>query len=184
MENKKNWLKRIKEEFMANYKEAEEFKDLYTKAIADFNKYKKRKEMEMKETKDEGKKELMEKFFNVIENMGRALEVINENKSDTENLKKGVEMIYKQFISIFKEEGGEIINPLEGEEFNPEIHEAIDIEYIEDKNLDGKIIKGVQKGFKFKGKVVVPSKVIVGKIKEEKNEGSTPEKKESEKEEV
>ncbi len=183
MENKKYWLERIKEELMANYKEAEEFKDLYTKAIADFNKYKKRKELELKEAKDDGKKELMKRFFEAIDNMGRALEVINENESDTENLKKGVEMIYKQFIGILKEEGGEIISPEQGEEFNPEIHEAIDVEYIEDKNLDGKIVKRVQRGFKFKGRTIIPSKVIVGKIRDEKNTGSIPEKEENEKEE-
>jgi len=183
MENKKYWLKRIKEELMANYKEVEEFKELYTKALADFNKYKKRKEIELKEAKDDGKREFMKKIFEVIDNMGRALEVINENENDSGNLKKGVEMIYKQFINIFKEEGGEIISPEQGEKFDPEIHEAVDIEYTEDRNRDGKIIKRVQRGFKFKGKTVVPSRVIVGKMREEKNKGSTPEKEENKKEE-
>ncbi len=181
MENKKMWLNRIKEELIANYKEAEEMRNLYMRAIADFNKFKKRAETEIKEAKEKGKKELMEKFFTVIDNMGRAIEVINENKGDSEELKKGVEMIYKQFVGLFNEEGGEIISPEKGDDFDPEIHEAVDIEIVNDKNLEGKVLKRVQRGFKFKGKTVLPSKVIVGKLKkEEKKQGSSPETSEEE----
>ncbi len=181
---KKEWLNRIKEELLFNFKEAEEFKELYTRAILDFNKFKKRKEEEFKVAKNEGKKELIQKFFLAIDNLGRALEIINENKNDTLNLKKGVEMIYKQFISILNEEGGEIIEPAEGDDFNPELHEAVDLQEVSDKNLDKKIIKSVQRGLKFMGKAINPAKVVVGVLKEEKKEtGSIPEKSELEKEE-
>ncbi|MEN3044968.1 MAG: nucleotide exchange factor GrpE [Candidatus Hydrothermales bacterium] len=182
---KKEWVKRIKEELLAIHKEAEEFKDLYTKVVLDFNKFKKRKEEEFKEAKVEGKKELIKKFFNAIDNLGRALEVINENKGDTESLYKGVEMIYKQFINLLKEEGGEIVEPKEGEDFNPEIHEAIDLVEVSDKNLNKKIIKSVQRGFKYMGKSVSPARVIVAVFKEDRRElGSNPEEEVNRKEEI
>ncbi|MEN3045531.1 MAG: nucleotide exchange factor GrpE [Candidatus Hydrothermales bacterium] len=172
---KKEWVRRIKEELLATHKEAEEFKELYTRLVLDFNKFKKRKEEEFKEAKIEGKKELIKKFFNAIDNLGRALEVMNENKSDAESLYKGVEMIYKQFLTLLKEEGGEIVEPKEGDDFDPEIHEAIDLVEVCDEKLNKKVIKSVQRGFKYMGKSISPARVIVGVFKEGKKEsGSIP----------
>ena len=51
----------------------------------------------------------------------------------------------------------------EGQEFNPEIHEAIAEE--ESALPGGQIVREVQAGYTIKGKVIVPAKVIISKQK-------------------
>jgi molecular chaperone GrpE len=175
MADKKNWLSRLEEEFMANYKDAIEFKSLYMRTLADFNQFKKRIEREISEAKDKGKEELLMRIFPAIDNLARALEVI-KNENDVENSEKllrGVEMIYKQIKSILEEQGAEIIEVKEGEDFNPEEQEAIDIEETDNEELDKKVIKEVQKGMRYKGRVIVPSRVVVSRLRK-KEEGSSP----------
>ncbi|QZE12533.1 nucleotide exchange factor GrpE [Mycoplasma sp. Ms02] len=75
----------------------------------------------------------------------------------------GFEMIDRQFRSVLDQHGIEIIEPQQGEEFNPENHFAIDIQ--NDSNFeDNKIIKMNNYGFKLNGRLVKPAQVVVNKF--------------------
>lgn len=53
-----------------------------------------------------------------------------------------------------------------GEPFDPHLHEAIR----QDKGKEGIVIEEMQKGYKFRDRVIRPSKVVVGNGEEEKEE--------------
>ena len=122
---------------------------------ADFVNYRKRSQREKAEMTTQGKVELCASLLPVIDNFERALKA-EESESD---FYKGVEMIYKQLLKTLSDQGIEEIIA-EGEEFNPEFHEAIMRVEAEDEE-EGTVVEVMQKGFVLEGRVIRPAMVKV-----------------------
>ncbi|OGF19486.1 nucleotide exchange factor GrpE, partial [Candidatus Falkowbacteria bacterium RIFCSPLOWO2_02_FULL_45_15] len=73
---------------------------------------------------------------------------------------KGIKHVIKQFENILKDNGVEIINPVDSE-FNPTEHEAVEKMETDDKKLNNKIAKVVKIGYKLNERVVQAAKVVV-----------------------
>ena len=97
----------------------------------------------------------MKTLLPILDNADRAAEY----EHGTEQFNKGIEMIVKQ-LGDLSSKLGLIELGVEGEEFNPEIHEAI--MHIEDETLGENVVSAVmQKGYKFGDTVVRPAMVQV-----------------------
>src|SRR6056297_1075366 len=108
---------------------------------ADFVNYRKRSQREKAEMTARGKIELCANLLPIIDNFERALKA----EDNVDDFYKGVEMIYNQLLKTFAEEGIEEILA-EGEEFNPEYHEAL-MRVESDNYEEGTVVEVVQKGF-------------------------------------
>ena len=83
-----------------------------------------------------------------------------ENKEEAfDKLVEGVELTLKKMLDTFKNHG---IEPVEHEEFNPEIHQAIQ-HVASEEHEDGDIVDIYQKGYKLKNKLLRPSMVTINK---------------------
>lgn len=122
---------------------------------ADFVNYRKRSQREKAEMTTRGKAKLAADLLPAIDNFERALKA-EENEGE---FYKGVEMIYKQLLKSFADQGIEEIIA-EGEEFNPEYHEAI-MSVDTDQYDEGMIIDVIQKGFIIEDRVIRPAMVRV-----------------------
>ncbi|MGM0547997.1 nucleotide exchange factor GrpE [Halanaerobium praevalens] len=122
---------------------------------ADFVNYRKRSQREKAEMTDRGKIKLCSSLLPVIDNFERALKA-EENEDD---FYQGVKMIYNQLLKTFAEHGIEEIIA-QGEEFNPEYHEAI-MRVESDEYEPGTVIDVVQKGFILDERVIRPAMVRV-----------------------
>ncbi|PIR88441.1 MAG: nucleotide exchange factor GrpE [Candidatus Harrisonbacteria bacterium CG10_big_fil_rev_8_21_14_0_10_44_23] len=76
--------------------------------------------------------------------------------------RQGMEMIKSQLVDVLRRRGLEIIETKVGDEFNPEIHEAIEEVAGEDSD-SGKIIEITSVGYRLNGKIIKATKVKVGK---------------------
>jgi molecular chaperone GrpE len=76
------------------------------------------------------------------------------------NWARGIKQIEKQFENILFENGLKRIESV-GQEFSPELHEAV--EEVESKEKSGVIVEEVLSGYKFSGEVIRPAKVKVAK---------------------
>jgi molecular chaperone GrpE len=123
---------------------------------ADFVNYRKRSEREKEEMSLKGKIELASEILPVIDNFERALNSADENTE----FYSGVEMIYKQLLKLLSDQGIEEISA-EGEEFDPEFHEAIMKVDAENEEDEGKVVEVIQKGFILDERVVRPAMVKV-----------------------
>lgn len=122
---------------------------------ADFVNYRKRSQREKAEMTDRGRVKLCSSLLPVIDNFERALKA--EDRED--DFYQGVEMIYNQLLKSFADQGIEEILA-EGEEFNPEYHEAI--MRVESKEYEeGTVVEVVQKGFSLDDRVIRPAMVKV-----------------------
>ncbi|MGZ7096370.1 MAG: nucleotide exchange factor GrpE, partial [Methanobacterium sp.] len=123
----KNDLKEKEESIKDLEKEIEEkdqkIDDYYSnmqRLQADFENYKKRTEKNMNEYIKFANEDLILKIIDIYEDLERALQAGDEG----ENLKEGLELIYKNLKETLEKQGLSEI-PAEGEKFDPFKHEAL-----------------------------------------------------------
>ncbi|MDO5851037.1 MAG: nucleotide exchange factor GrpE [Methanobacteriaceae archaeon] len=143
-------------------KQVEEYKEKMQRIRADFDNFQKRSEKEKEEFVKYANEGLILKVLEAYEDLGRALEV-----KKTEDLKEGVELIYKKLTKILKDEGLEEIKTV-NEKFDPYKHEALLVEKT-DKYDNNTVIEELAKGYSLKSKVIKYAKVKVSKNNTQKN---------------
>lgn len=130
--------------------------DKVLRQMAEFDNFRKRTLREKQQSFNDGAVHAVEKLLPVIDNFERAM--VSENDKDS-NFYKGVEMIYKQFLSTLDELGVKQIEA-KGKEFDPNFHFAVAQE--ESKDVDENIVlEELQKGYMINDKVIRPSMVKV-----------------------
>ena len=136
-------------------KELEEINDRLLRTAAEFDNFKKRTEREKLTLAEYAKAQVMKNLLPILDNADRAAEF----EQGTEQYNKGIELIVKQLNDLSNKLGLVELGTV-GEEFNPEIHEAI--MHIEDESLGENVVAAVmQKGYKFGDTVIRPAMVQV-----------------------
>jgi molecular chaperone GrpE len=103
----------------------------------------------------------MKTLLPVLDDFERALSHIDDDK-EAEVLRKGVLLIYQKLVSTLEQKGLKVIAVEKGEAFNADNHEAITQIPAPTKDLKGKIIDIVEKGYKLGDKVIRFPKVVIG----------------------
>jgi molecular chaperone GrpE len=152
-------LKRIKE-----FKEMEDFKNMYLRVVADYENLKKDTEKQKQEWIRFANNNLISEILPVLDNFKVAVDHIPEEEKDSSWV-VGITYIQNQLKKALEDNGVEEIKTF-GEKFDPELHEAIDQETSKEelkKYKEGYIVKELRPGYKLHGKVITPAKVIVKK---------------------
>lgn len=135
-----------------------ELEDQYLRLQADFINFKNRKEKEKENLYSIAQEELLCSLLPILDNFERAIESV-ENTEDS--FFKGMEMIYNQFEKTLQDIGLEEIEALH-EKFDPNYHHAA-FQQESDEFEEGTVLEVLQKGYKFKDKVIRPTMVKVSK---------------------
>ena len=96
----------------------------------------------------------------VLDNLNLAIDHA-EKDSSLEHLLGGVKGTARSFEQALMSVGVEAV-PSVGAEFNPELHEAVDMVAVEPEN-DGRITAEYSRGYKFGDRLLRPARVQVGK---------------------
>ena len=140
---------------------AEKYLANWQRTQADFVNFKRRTEQERAEVNNFANSTLILNLLPVIDDLERALEHITEDVEGSAWV-DGIKLIYKKLKTTLEAQGLAEIEA-EGEDFDPNFHEAVMCV----EGEDGKVIEEIQKGYKYRDRVIRPSKVKVGKRKEE-----------------
>ena len=140
--------------------ELEEWKNSYTRKLAEFQNFAKRKENEVAEMRKYASEEIVVKLLDNIDNLERAVDASKESQN-FDSLIEGVNMILNNLKNLLTEEGVEEIEAA-GKEYDPYEHKAMITENKEELD-DNVVVQVFQKGYKMKGKVVRPAMVTVNK---------------------
>lgn len=156
--------RRLKRQVKKLEKDIEKYKDLYLRAIADLENYKRLRERESKQLIEYANEQVLRELIPVLDHLHLATQV----KGDADSIKKGVEMVLRDFMKVLERFGVKRIES-EGKPFDPKFHEAI--EQIEtDDTPDGYVVKEHQAGYLLKDKLIRPARVSVAKKKKKKEE--------------
>ncbi len=142
-------------------KEAE---DKYLRVHADFENTKKRLEREKYQLLDYAYEKFAKDLLPVIDSLDMALASSQNENADKaelfEKLKEGISLTMDNFIKVFKNHGVDIVDTNEG--FDPHLHEAI-MQTPSETHDEGAIVAVLQKGYKYKERVLRPALVSVCK---------------------
>lgn len=133
----------------------------WQRAQADFINYKRRSEQEKEESVNFANSLLMLNLLPILDDLERAFTSIPTRLAKLSWV-DGVKLIERKLRAILEAQGLSPIKAL-GEPFDPNLHEATR----QDKGKEGMVIGEVQKGYKFRDRVIRPSKVVVGNGEEE-----------------
>jgi len=130
----------------------------YIRLAADFDNFRKRQEAEKESLLKYGAENTVKKLIEVLDNFDRGIKAI-ETVEDCEKVKECYNLAYKNFNDVLSKIGLEVI-PAEGEEFDPNLHEAV-MQTPTDEKPENTIITELQKGYKLGDKVLRASLVNV-----------------------
>lgn len=139
---------------------ASEYLDGWQRARADFTNYKKRVERDQALVYQSASASILKRFLDALDDLDRALKN-RPTDGDGAAWAEGVELVSRKFHSILDAEG---VKPMEaeGQEFDPNLHEAITQE--ESTEFEsGQVIEVVKKGYWIGDRVLRPALVRVAK---------------------
>lgn len=140
--------------------EVSDLKDKNLRLMAEFDNFRKRSIKERADLIKFAGEDVLKRLLPLIDDFERALQAMDTTE-DVKAVKEGVDLIYSKFITFLSENGVSVI-PTENEVFNTDLHEAITTFPAPSKELKGKIIDCVSKGYAIDEKVIRFAKVVVG----------------------
>jgi molecular chaperone GrpE len=155
------------EELKKKKEECDGLLDKYMRLGAEFDNARKRWLKEREEIIRFANASLLGEFIVILDETEQALKMAREH-ADSGEIVKGIELIYNNFLNIFKKKDLKVIET-EGKKFDPHFHEIVTSREVENDEDEHKILEEVQKGYMLENRVLRTSKVIVG-IKKQKTE--------------
>lgn len=125
---------------------------------AEFDNYRKRAAKENADFRDFAVSDAARALLPVIDSFTLALK---NSAAKPEDLRKGVELIFKQLQDVLQKLNVERI-PAQGEPFDPRVHEAIEMVETNDAP-DHHVLEELQPGYRIKGRLLRPAMVRVAK---------------------
>jgi molecular chaperone GrpE len=167
----------LQQDLEAAKSKAEENLNGWKRALADFENYKKRTEVEKKEVVEFAKEVTVAKLLPTLDTLEQALKhmpvvsgqwlVGSEDAKGFEkqyaNWQTGINGLVMQLDKVLEEMGVKKIESV-GKKFDPHFHEAV--RELETEAEDGTVIEEFQSGFELNGKVIRPSQVVISKKKQ------------------
>ena len=141
--------------------QVKEEKDKFLRLFAEFENYKRRTAKERIELFSTASEEVMVSLLPILDDFDRASAEI-EKDNDNE-IFKGVLLIKNKLFDSLKSKGLALIEVNKGDEFNADNHEAVTQIPAPTKEMEGKIIDVIEKGYKLGEKVIRYPKVVIGK---------------------
>ena len=138
-----------------------ESKDKFIRLYAEFDNYKKRTVRERLDLIKTAGSELIGDLLPVLDDFDRAKKSA-EDENSNEVFSEGVTLVYNKIHGILKNKGLEAMET-NGEDFDPELHEAITEIPAPSEDLKGKILDTIEKGYTLNSKIIRHAKVVVGK---------------------
>ena len=149
----------LEEKIAALEKENADLKDQLLRRAADFDNYRKRMIKEKAETAEYANENLLGDLLDSLDNFDRTVDAA-ANATDAKAIADGVKMINTSLVKMLEEKYGLVSYGQEGDEFNPDEHEAIG--RMEDENAESETLAQVYlKGYKLKDRVIRHAKVMV-----------------------
>ena len=141
--------------------ELQEQKDKFIRLYAEFDNFKRRNAKERVELIQTAGKEVIQSMLEVLDDCDRA-EKQMQKTNDVQQIKEGIQLVFNKLRSNLQSRGLKEMKSI-GEQFNPDIHEAITETPVQDPSMVGKVVDELEKGYSLNDKIIRFSKVVVGK---------------------
>lgn len=139
--------------------ERDEYLDTLRRVQAEFENYRKRVIKEQTALVDRATEGLVERLLPVLDSFELALKNFDAAGSDTESVRKGVELVYAELLGVLEKAGLSRVEA-EGKPFDPNVHEAV---MQEEGDGEPVVTDVLRTGYTLKGRVLRPAMVKVSR---------------------
>lgn len=149
----------LKTQLQAASAQLEELKNQNLRLAADFENFRRRTQKEKEELDLQARCLTIKPLLPVIDNFERARSHIKPQTDGEMNIHKSYQSVYKQMVDGLKQIGVSPMRP-EGEQFDPNLHEAL-LSEPTDEHEEGTIIQELERGYILGDRVLRHAKVKV-----------------------
>ena len=130
--------------------------ELYLRALADYDNYRKRAEREQGAAAHSGKREILLALLDVIDDFERALAHVSDAPPP---ISDGMKALHRRLLGLLEKQG---VAPLKsvGEAFDPALHDAV-AAFRSEELPPGTVAEEVQRGYRWGEEVLRPARVCV-----------------------
>lgn len=138
-------------------KDLGEMKDKYLRIYAEFDNYRKRTIKERQDIIKLAAKDSLGAMLPAVDDFSRAIRLASDSD---EKIPEGIILIYNKLFHALEQQG---IKEMEstGQDFDPELHEALTKIPAPSEELKGKVIDTIEKGYYLNDKIIRYAKVII-----------------------
>ena len=137
-------------------KALDEKNDQFLRLYAEYDNFRKRSQKEKQDIYSSSRADVIKDLLPIMDNFDRAA---NNSEGSYEDYKKGIDLIFNQFVEILTKNGVEAYGE-RGDEFDPNIHNAVMT--VEDADLgENQIASVFSKGYRLGDKIIREAVVTV-----------------------
>lgn len=130
------------------------------RARADMENLRRRQSRDLENAHKRALDKFVAELLPIYDSMELGATAASAEDASVDTVRDGLEMTMKMFLSSINKFGLEQLVPAEGDDFDPEQHQAMAMQPVEGVEAN-KIITVAQKGFQFNGRLLRPAMVVV-----------------------
>ncbi len=135
--------------------------DTVLRARAELENFRKRSIRDLENAHKFGLERFVSELLPVKDSLELGMAATDEEAGEIDKIREGMELTLKMFSAALDKFGTKEINPA-GEDFNPELHQAMLVQEVDDQP-SGTVVQVVQKGYALNQRLIRPALVIVAK---------------------
>ena len=145
-------VQQLEAELEALRAEHESVRSQYMRIAADFDNFRKRQSRDQDDLRLQITCSTLSEILPVVDNFERARQQLDPQAEEAQTIHRSYQGLYKQLVDVFKQLG---VSPMrvEGEPFDPALHEAVLREPSEEHHEDV-VIAELQRGYHLNGRVL------------------------------
>jgi molecular chaperone GrpE len=130
--------------------------EMYLRALADFDNYRRRVERDRASAARSGQREILVSLLEVLDSFDLAL---RHGSNVPSSVSEGLQALHRKFLGLLEAHG---VTPLKtlGETFDPQLHEAVGSAE-SDQYAPGAVAEEVQRGYRWGEELLRPARVRV-----------------------
>jgi len=145
-------LQELETELASLRVEHQTLRDQYMRIAADFDNFRKRQSRDQDDLRVQIACNTLGEILPVVDNFDRARQQLNPQGEEAQNLHRSYQGLYRQLVDVFKQLG---VSPMrvEGEPFDPTLHEAV-LREPSEHHPEDVVIEELQRGYHLHGRVL------------------------------
>ena len=132
--------------------EHESLRSQYMRIAADFDNFRKRQSRDQEDLRVQIACTTLSEILPVVDNFERARQQLEPQAEEAQTIHRSYQGLYKQLVDVFKQLG---VSPMrvEGEPFDPTLHEAV-LREPSEEHVEDVVIAELQRGYHLNGRVL------------------------------
>jgi molecular chaperone GrpE len=145
-------VRELEEALAALRGEHDSLRGQYMRIAADFDNFRKRQSRDQEDLRLQIACSTLSEILPVVDNFERARQQLDPQAEEAQTIHRSYQGLYKQLVEVFKQLG---VAPMrvEGEPFDPNLHEAV-LREASDEHAEDVVIAELQRGYQLQGRVL------------------------------